>query len=351
MSCLAGIQPRFEKDKKLIRKTIVFLGQQVTDISLDQRKTTASFAAALQTVDESVFDDDPAAVLKLANVLLFELDTTQTAFVETTYNTHSITLFALYQALLLVQRITAPVADVSREKPWFQPFKMRLKSIADCQTHFPFLFQVKTVEQGLQRLVENSPSGLRDVSRRVMSAMYGCSFLYRGVRRALAADIDLDSLVKGCEKLKETISCADGQREWYDEFLKLNGAALLSSEKTDCDNDFMSCFQEAMVAQAKLSRRQDADLLRFGIVTQLSYAIVHGESPAFCKSAMTELVYLATRYVTYEGWDREPAIVRAILLALQDAHSISLLEELGETAVLCMKSSASPTVRVSVKHL
>ena len=347
MSYLAGIKPRCEEDNELIRKTIRFLGQQITDISLDQCKTVGAFAAALDVVDESVFNGDPALLLKLSNVLLGELDITQTAFIGAASNTHNMILFALYQTLLLVQSIAEPVAHGRQKQLWFQTVKTKLKNIADCQSHFPFFFQVKIVEQCLARLVMDSAVDLRDVPRRMMPILSGFCDIYSSVRKALTADIDLDRFMKGYKKIKKASADRGNQRGWYDEFLKLNGAALLSSESADFDNDFMPCVQEAMEAQANFTRREDTNLLRFGIVAQLSYASLHGKSETFCTGAMTELVSLATRFLTYEGWDMEPAIIDAVLVALQEAHSSSSLQEMAVTAVLCMTTSESQSVRVS----
>ena len=345
MSHLAGIQPRCEEDKKLIKKMIFFLGKQIIDNCLDIRTTMAALAGALQRVDERVFDDDPAALLKLSNVLMAELEATQIAFTKTTHNTHSTTLFALHQALLVVHRIMAQFEGVSREQQWFQTFRTKLRNISDCQSHFPTFFQVKIVEQCLERLVIDPASGLRDVPRRMVSILSGCCYLYSGARKAVMADVDLDSIVKGCERFKASVAGQD-RHDWYDEFLKLSGAAMLTSESTDFDDDFLLCVQVAMDAQASISKLEDANLLRFGIVNQLSHAVVHGKSPSVRTSAVTELVYVATRHLAYEGWDAEPAIIDAVLATLRDAHSDSSLEEMAETGVLCMESSDSQTVRV-----
>ena len=345
MSHLAGIGPRCEKDRKLIRKTIFFLGQQVADLTLDQRKTIAALAGALQAVDEVVFDDYPAALLKLSNVLLAELEATQTAFAKTTHGTHSTTLFALHQLLLLVHRITAPAKGVRPEQQWFQTFRTKLRNLSDCQTHFPTLFQVKIVEQCLERLVIGRARGLRDVPRGIVSLLSGCCCFYSGAWTALMADVDLDSIMKGCERFKEVVVSQD-QHDWYNEFLKLTRASLLTSQSTDFDDDFVRCVQIAKDVQASISKLEDANLLRFGIVTLLSHAVVHGKSKSLRMSAMTELVYVATRYLAYERWDKEPAIIEAVLAALRDAHLDCSLEEMAETAVACMESSDSRTVRV-----
>ena len=98
--------------------------------------------------------------------------------------------------------------------------------------------------------------------------------------------------------------------------------------------------------EASLSEK-DANLLRFGIITQLCYAALKEDIPEMQAAAVKELAYLGTRYVAYEGWD-SPDVVDAILKALHCAHVQQYnLAEITRMAVDVMHEAQPGSVTVS----
>ena len=334
MACLARIQRHSPQDCELVRSTLGFLAQQVRDGGVDVNEPMRALLSALQRIDVAVFGQDPSDVVRVANMLIDKLDPGSTAFTRGTYATHSITLCALHQALVLLQVISPELLHPLPKQGLFQAFKNKVQVLAECQDYFPCLFQVKLVEQCWEHLAYNPDLTLARAAKRALIFLMGCGYLYHGLRKLVEADIEVEAFENAYKYIKEALEKPVHKRNWYYQYLrlKLMTNTCCKDQDQECEFDnFKEEFNKAMeLQQTKELKKEEKELLRFGIVDLLRSIALRGKTSEITEFGIEELVFLGTKHVAYEGWIENPAVFEAILDALQDVREQIKREQCNE---------------------
>ena len=190
---LVRVDAREPKDKKLVKDVLASLITRAERETVGTGYSTSALCSALQVIDADVFVGDSAILFGTASVLLAKLDPSNTAFIRETSTYHETTLLALHQTLLLIHHV-APNRLNPDEKGFYQNTKKRLDEVSEQSDHFPITFQVETAKQSLLRLARKESM---DVMPALKRCIKGLLYLSSGVRHAIVADCDMESLEKG----------------------------------------------------------------------------------------------------------------------------------------------------------
>ena len=346
IACLAKIRVCCDQEEDLVMDLLSFLSNQVQNSQLNVQKTVSPLANALGEIDESVFRGNASPLLKIVSVLFSKLDPAEAAFTKKTYPTHIKTFFALHLCLLMIQKIAPGTLDPRMENGFFQKNMAQLSNIIEHQTFFPLLFRAKLIEQCMDRLADDRLFADAGVTGHLLTFLSGCTYTYAGIRKAFVADVDLDSLQKAHDNLRKAFTRTGAKEKWYDEYVMLNAVTALGCKDANACADLDEFFQNALSTERDLPSGRERNLLRYGIVDRLHCVALEGESSEIRAFAVTELMYLGTHCVGNEGWSDEPAVVEAILAALQDVIIDGEHKELAETTLEVMRAQKNPVVQV-----
>ena len=267
----------------------------------------------LQNIDSDVFDGNPAPLIKLGNTLFAKLDTDSNQFTKDTYPTYRSTLYALHQALVLIQQTSSSRLDPTDQL--YTRFKTKIADLKRNAQYYPIRYHALLLEQSLQRLAR--------------------------------PQFNLEDFLKGYQNLKEAFTRQGIQAEaWYDWHQAMHYASLLSLEDASKYGDFEQGLQEALKdSKIKQAPKEGRQALRFGIAQQLRLLALEGPTEQVREASTKQLSELAQP----EVWGGKPAVMEAMLdgLAAIAVHSQGAEKEQAQEALESLKSfSDGPAVHL-----
>ena len=340
---LANVEARSARDRKLVLRVVSALGEATTDNACAETIAEA-LSRVLASLDVTVFEGDPATLLRLAATLTVTL---RSCVVQTrqTFRGHRPALVALYQACTLIQRVAPalPACNYLKEKQ--DGLLQGLKIFGDAP-YYPFRFYAILIEQCIHRMTKgDETSALFQAMQRLATGTVGVLDFYRGVRQ-----VDPSAVSKGIQKLRT--ACADDRlrrKLWFDWLQTLSSAAMLCLTDPEKFELFLSGLEHTLEYQSCLSDEEECKAVRFGIVNELTAVATAADSAVVRRKAMFEFQYLATCRALSEGWNEDPEIYEGLLDA---ASKIFRQGEFGEymkpvleTLTSSLKSHLRQTIR------
>ena len=275
----------------------------------------------LQLVDHDVFEDDPSALLNVAEALLTHLEQSANVFTKRTYGTHSVQLLALHHIFLLVDVVAPCELQPKQAGGPYQRFMELVQGILGRQTYFPLRYQAKLIEQSLVRLVKDQPAVLSDSFRRLMQGMYGCAHVLHGVRKIADADVDVLAFEKGLKALRKACKSGPGRKSWYDRLAELGHVGQLADQAADQVELFGACLAKMTDDQQSLCKGKDLKLLRFGQLQQLRLLALTADNQSMRAFAAEELMDIGTRGVFYRDWGSDRDILESLVKVSDESQS------------------------------
>ena len=345
---LSNIKLRSKNDADLVSRAFDSLCNRSHRKRNADKDVTLSIVHFLQTMDDDVFREDSTLLLCLADDLLAQLKPKRNSFSKGNHERLGATLFALRQIMFVLQRISPCNLDPSDEDGVYYEFETRLETIVKKAKYFPTCFQALLVKEDLRLLASDSPDVMSSLPwRRLMHGLSGCVQIPHALRAALTADIDVDNIETGYQRLKT--ACADAEilpRGWHESLSRLNEAALISVQDPAKTDILTECSNQLLDSMSKMDAGQDRGALRYGMVCQLRVLAVDGQTPELRRAAAQEVTMIATKWLKCDDWDDDQDTIEAMLEALGDIHRTHENTDLVDAALEVVTNQASEGVQV-----
>jgi hypothetical protein len=220
---LAHIQPKTSKSKELAQRYLFSLANKVQLDLHGETTLVEALDSSLRILDIEVFEKNSAELTKLCNTLLDKLDTSKIALTQAAYPTFLPILYALQQAMLLIQFIDPGQWDISQEEnsnTLYNRFEKGFKDIGEKgKAYYPYVYQSLVLQQILQSLKKDVSSWKVFITRLGKGAK-GLIYTYKVVRSLVLLDVDINSLEKACNNLKQILPNVDEVSRWLEEVPK-----------------------------------------------------------------------------------------------------------------------------------
>ena len=312
-TCLAHIKADRASNRQLLASYFRNLCNKIDDeYQHGEELLIEALEYTLQNIDSEayrkVLGTIPRPLMKLGHKLLDKLDAGSNAFTKENYPTDRSMLYALHQALVLIQQIAPGQLNPHQEEGPYSRFKTKIQAIAANTQYYPIVYHTLLLEQSLQRLARPR-SRLQGGLRRVGHGLEGMIYLYQGARAVAELDFDLDAFKEGCANLKEAFTRQGIQAaSWYDWHQAMHYASLLSLEDASKYGEFEQGLQEAR-SKIKQAPQEGREALRFGAVMQLRLLALEGPTEQVREASTKQLSELAQP----EVWGGKPAVMEAML--------------------------------------
>ena len=343
-ACLAHIKANTEENRRLLDTYFSNLYNQIDEqYKKGEEPLLEALEYTLQNIDSQVFRGDPASLIYLGNKLLAKLEPGKTVFSQETYPTHRSTLYALHQALGLIQQLAPGQLDPAQKDGLYSRFKAQIKAIAASTAYYPIRYHARLLKQSLQRL-EKAKDLPEDIRRRVGHGLKGVIYFGQVARALSELNFNIEDFLKGYENLKEAFTRQGIQAEdWYGGLLGLSEATLLTLKAPNQYEAFNNQLQKLKNKEKGMGKEKERNALRFGIVQQLSMLALNG-SDTVREASTKQLSDLAQP----EAWGGEPDVMEGMLdgLAQIAVHGQGAEKAQAEAALESLKSfSDGPAVR------
>lgn len=308
--------------KELMLNWVNCLIEKCKDSRYERRDLLEALEHVLQSIDLAVLEDDSGKLLKIAQVLLSQLNADDSPpFVKVMFPSHGVKLMLLHQIMFILQQNAPDLIDPAKD-PIYYTFKNHLQGIQKRSRYYPFEFLAKLIEQSIQRL-ENKQrlSPILSGCRRLASGVYGILRMAEGVKSLFFLGQSDGGLTDGLQNVKTALTETYIEKEsWYGVYRKLaitGFKALLNPNDFD---QFEKCFIRTL-DEAGGMNTSEIKCLRYGIIDQLQYFCLANSESKVRKLALVNLCRLTRpNDLSFASWKFDPDIVEALLEALYSIY-------------------------------
>ena len=341
---LAGIRADNPKKKQLLRDYWESLLRRARESEYQERPFIQALEYTLPTIDIAVFDGDPERLIQLANGLLARLNPRCTVFSKETYPSHRIMLYALHQALVLIQQVAPNQLNPTQEEGLYSRFKGEFKAISEMAGYYPIRYHALLLEQSLQRL-ESAKDLPEDIRKRVGHGLKGVIYFGQVARALSELNFNIEDFMKGCANLKAAFTSKSiTAAAWYDWHQALHYASLLSLEDASKYGEFAQGLEGVKSSKIKQAPKEGREALRFGLIQQLRLLALNGPTEQVRAASTNQLTELAKP----EVWGGKPNVMEGLLDALAQIAVQSQGAEQGQAqaALASLESLGNRLVRL-----
>ena len=320
---LANIAPRSISEKDILKDLIRDLTSCICEGNFLTPNNAVALYRALVNIVPSAYGGTAqlmATARKLMGSLTEELKLTREIFAD-----HETAFLALHQTFFLLRCANQAPIDEEEKQELRRTIAAKERTMKLSCKHYPVNFHFKALRQAVERLKdEDATSQIAQTKRYLLCGLCGFMDVLHFLRNLTRCDIDPADVLDAYERNQAAIdNMGVTERPWFDSFRRLMAKRLETSKDKTKLRFFMSEFDTAIHSQYEMTKGEDLQSLRFGIIQETRLLASQTTCETVRKEVTKKLLMLSTRRTIFEEWFEDADIFTAFLDALHEIHTMS----------------------------